>query len=64
MFWFKSCHKCHGDLRKDSDAYGTFISCLQCGYYLTQIQEAQVESSTARTDQRHLVPVELERVAA
>ena len=64
MFWFKSCPKCHGDLYKDSDAYGTFISCLQCGHYLSQVQEAQMRSTGARIDQRHLVPVELEPVAA
>ena len=64
MFWFKSCPKCQGDLYKNSDVYGTFISCLQCGYYLTQVQEAQVRSSDAGVEQRQLFPVELERVAA
>ncbi len=32
MFYFKACPKCHGDLYLDSDGYGTFIECLQCGW--------------------------------
>ncbi len=32
MFFFKKCPRCHGDLFEDSDRYGKFISCLQCGY--------------------------------
>ena len=31
MFFFKACPKCHGDLYLDSDGYGTFLECLQCG---------------------------------
>ena len=32
MIYFKSCPKCHGDLTTGRDAYGSFISCLQCGF--------------------------------
>lgn len=32
MIYFKACPKCHGDLIKDKDIYGSFIKCLQCGY--------------------------------
>ena len=31
MMWLKGCPKCHGDLYLDSDGYGTFVECLQCG---------------------------------
>ena len=31
MFYFKACPKCHGDLYFNSDGYGTFVECLQCG---------------------------------
>ena len=31
MFYFKACPKCHGDLYLDSDGYGSFIECVQCG---------------------------------
>lgn len=32
MIWFKACPKCHGDLCLDSDHFGKFKTCLQCGY--------------------------------
>ena len=59
MFWFKSCPKCHGDLYRDSDTYGTYIACLQCGNYLTEADEMRLELSSSRGD---LGPVSLEQV--
>ena len=32
MVYLKSCPKCLGDLTVAQDGYGTFISCLQCGF--------------------------------
>ena len=29
--WAKACKKCHGDLTPESDFYGSYIKCLQCG---------------------------------
>ena len=31
MYFLKQCPRCNGDLTTDSDQYGDFISCLQCG---------------------------------
>jgi hypothetical protein len=31
MIWLKSCPRCRGDLFMDSDYYGRFVSCIQCG---------------------------------
>ncbi len=31
MYFFKQCPRCNGDLVTDSDQYGEFVSCLQCG---------------------------------
>ena len=64
MFWFKSCPKCRGDLHRDSDAYGTFISCLQCGHYLTQLEEAQGPISQDSLVPGQVAPTVLEPVAA
>lgn len=64
MFWFKSCPRCHGDIYRDSDAYGTYIACLQCGHYLTQVEEAGVGLSPGTLELGKVVPFELERVAA
>ncbi len=64
MFWFKSCPKCHGDLYRDSDTYGTYIACMQCSHYLTQADETRLELSTGTLEPGMMVPVELDRVAA
>ena len=64
MFWFKSCPKCQGDLYRDSDIYGTYIACMQCSHYLTEVEEATVELSTSALEPQKMVQVELERVAA
>lgn len=38
MIYFRSCPRCHGDLRDDSDWSGASRRCFQCGHvqYLTQ----------------------------
>ncbi len=58
MFWFKSCPKCHGDLYRDSDSYGTYIACMQCSRYLTEADETRLELSTSKLG---LAPVLLEQ---
>ncbi len=59
MFWFKSCPKCHGDLYRDSDTYGTYIACMQCSHYLTETDETRLELSTSELA---MTPVPLEQV--
>ena len=59
MFWFKSCPKCHGDLYRESDTYGTYIACMQCSHYLTEADETRLELSSSRAD---IWPVSLEQV--
>ncbi len=39
MFWLKQCPQCGGDLLDESDVYGSYISCLQCGRTLTAAEE-------------------------
>ena len=39
-YWLKRCPKCSGDLREEANTYGSYISCVQCGYMLTYAQEA------------------------
>lgn len=29
---FKICPRCHGDMNLKEDNFGTYLSCLQCGY--------------------------------
>ncbi len=32
MYWLKLCPRCNGDLFEDRDQYGSFITCMQCGF--------------------------------
>ena len=32
MFWFKRCPRCSGDLFEETDQFGIFVTCLQCGF--------------------------------
>jgi uncharacterized membrane protein YvbJ len=43
MFWLKSCPKCNGDLNDHHDNYGNYVSCFQCGHYLTSDEEYDVK---------------------
>ena len=44
MFWLKSCPRCHGDLYENTDIYGSYIDCFQCGHYLTDIEDTDLRS--------------------
>ena len=48
MFWLKRCPQCGGDLMDESDVYGTFIGCLQCGHMLTSAEERALRAEAAR----------------
>ena len=64
MFWFKSCPKCRGDLYRNSDAYGTYIACMQCSHYLTQADEMRLELSTSRVGMAPVSQEQVEKMAA
>lgn len=34
MIWLKGCPRCGGDLVQESDTYGPYASCIQCGAQL------------------------------
>ncbi len=42
MFWLKACPRCRGDLHEESDFYGPYVACMQCGYTLTSEEEEQL----------------------
>jgi len=64
MFWFKGCPKCHGDLYRDTDLYGSYVACFQCSHYLTEAEEARLGSSGAQRKHADPVSLGLERMAA
>ncbi len=55
MFWLKSCPRCHGDLYDNSDIYGNYIDCIQCGHYLTAEEEAKVRLDSPH-GRRYILP--------
>ena len=46
MIWLTSCPRCQGDLQDNRDIYGCYFVCIQCGYYLTDPEEARLRHST------------------
>ncbi len=48
MFWLKSCTRCSGDLYEGRDIHGSFIACLQCSHYLTEVDEAILRDSSRK----------------
>jgi hypothetical protein len=41
MFWLKGCPRCKGDLHEDKDKYGSYVSCLQCGYHRSNTSDIE-----------------------
>jgi len=39
MYWLKACPRCRGDLHQESDFYGPYVACIQCGYVLNASEE-------------------------
>lgn len=46
MMWLKSCPRCNGDLYENEDPYGHYVSCVQCGYYLSEVEEVVLRYSS------------------
>ena len=52
MYFLKQCPRCGGDLTTDSDQYGDYVSCLQCGL-CRDIPVMASGSPIVRTDPAH-----------
>ncbi|GEM_PF-410347 len=69
MIWFKACPRCGGEISVEKDAYGTYLSCLQCGYCLSKeeaaaLVEGHLAPSTWRLGGPSPSPVRWERPEA
>ena len=42
MFILKACPYCCGDLSRQSNGFGPYIGCLQCGYILRAEEELRL----------------------
>ncbi len=65
MIKLKACPKCHGDLYLESDQYGRYMNCLQCGYLrelLGQLPEKLPGISLS--EQTRQTPAEADPLAA
>ena len=46
MLWLKCCPRCiDGDVADNRDIYGPYMTCLHCGYCLTDPERAALSSS-------------------
>ena len=46
MLWLKCCPRCiGGDVADNQDKYGPYLTCLRCGYHLTDTEKAALSSS-------------------
>ena len=65
MIKLKGCPKCHGDLYLETDRYGRYMTCLQCGYLMELPRELPRElPGTSLSKQSQRTPAEAERLAA
>ncbi len=46
MVWLKCCPRCNGDLCENEDLYGRYTVCVQCGYYLSEVEEVVLKYSS------------------
>ena len=58
MYFLKQCPSGNGDLATDSDQYGDFVSCLQCGLC------KDIQAGTSRSPIVHTGSVHLSRTQA
>lgn len=43
MMWLKACPRCRGDLFLDSDYYGNYVCCIQCGHTLDESRQSVLQ---------------------
>jgi hypothetical protein len=53
MMWLKGCPRCHGDLYEEPalgarSVASRFVSCLQCGYLLSDQEERALQGASPR----------------
>lgn len=58
MIYFKACPRCRGDVKPLGDQYGSYLSCLQCGYML-DAREKEHTSIVKRWRKEHMKAMSL-----
>jgi len=44
ILYLKACPRCKGDVKYESDVYGKFLECLQCGFLISSRKNERTES--------------------
>lgn len=52
MLYLRSCPRCGGDLQEESDKFGSYVACIQCGNHLTGREEVVVASPAVAARRR------------
>ncbi len=47
VLWLRCCPRCNGDLCGSGDMYGQYVICAQCGYYLSEAEEAALRGTSS-----------------
>ncbi len=63
MIYLKSCPRCIGDLNEGYDLFGHFLSCVQCGYELSDPQMASLKIENAIKETRTITKPQLADLA-
>ena len=58
MYWLKNYPRCSGDLFENSDDYGSYIDCFQCGHSLTAVEEADIRYDNFST-RTYTIPLDM-----
>ena len=51
MYMLKGCTRCSGDLYQESDQFGPYVACVQCGYEPTEYNQAPAGGLQAMAEQ-------------
>ena len=49
-YWLKQCPRCHGDFKEESDRFGEYLSCVQCGHIANEKEEQGLRLERAIRD--------------
>ena len=49
MVWLKSCRRCGGDLYMETDQFGSYVSCFQCGAAVANFDENTPDGDISET---------------
>ena len=52
MMWLKACPRCKGDLYQETDRFGRYVSCAQCGLSISDAKASVLAGFAKREKDR------------